>query len=76
MNSYLLQIKPSNETTLDFFFNELSILIESFKTENHSTKLINVPASNCALLTTTNLQLRFALSKNSDYISIPYNTLP
>ena len=76
MSSYLLQIKPINESKLDYFYKELTTLIESFKTENDFTKLIHVPASNCALLTTTNLQLRFALSKNTNYISVPYNTLP
>ncbi|HKC68312.1 MAG TPA: hypothetical protein VKG26_08785 [Bacteroidia bacterium] len=76
MNSYLLQIKPANETKLDFLYKELASVIDSFKTENDFTRLITVPSSNCLLLTTTNLQLRFAVSKNSNYISIPYNTLP
>ena len=76
MSSYLLQITPKAETKLDYFYKELTALIENFKTEADFTKLIQVPASNCALLTTTNLKLRFALSKNTNYISVPYNTLP
>jgi hypothetical protein len=76
MSSYLLQIKPKTETKLDYFYKELAALIENFKTETDFTKLIQVPTSNCALLTTTNLQLRLSLSKNTNFISVPYNTLP
>lgn len=76
MSSYLLQIKPATETKLDFFYNELVALVDGFKIENEFTKLIAIPASNCVLLTTTNLQLRRALCKNTNYISTPFNTIP
>jgi hypothetical protein len=72
MDSYLLQIKPIKEIKLDNFYSELAALIDSFKTDNEDTKLVLVPASNCILLTTTNLNLKFALSKNKNYISVIY----
>jgi len=71
MNSYLIQIRPIAETKLDAFYRELTLFIDSF-TDNEDTKLTPVPSSNCILLTTTNLNLRIALSKNKNYISIIY----
>ena len=72
MNSYLLQIKPIKEINLDFFHQEISAIIETFKTDKEDTKLLRVPATNCILLTSNNIKLRFALSKNQNYIATPY----
>ncbi|MEO8759612.1 MAG: hypothetical protein ABI388_01450 [Bacteroidia bacterium] len=68
MDSYVFKIKSAKGVHLDYIYQELSMLIDAYKTEHETTKIQRVSAIDCILLTTNNLKLRAALIKDEDYI--------
>jgi hypothetical protein len=70
MDSYVFKIKSAKGIHLDYLYQELSMIIDSYKNENETTKMQRVPAFDFILLTSNNLRLRTALIKDEDFILV------
>ena len=67
METFICQIKSAKGVHLDQLYQELLMIIGTYKDSYETTKMQLVPSANCILLTSNNLKLRASLLKDEDF---------